>query len=73
MIPPWLTGLGGKLAFAGAFVLVVLMACLKLIGIGRKAEQGERAKADQVVRNRVDAVKPPETGETSKSLEDGKF
>lgn len=72
-MPAWLTGLGAKLAIATAFVGLALLACLKLIGIGRKAEKADRAQADQVVRDRVDAVRPPAAGETSKSLEEGKF
>lgn len=38
-MPAWLTGIGGKLAFAAAFVGLVLLACLKLISIGRKQER----------------------------------
>ncbi len=72
-IPGWLTGLWAKVVFVGAFVGLVLLGALKLIGIGRKAEKADRAQADQVVRNRVDAVRPPEAGETQKSLQEGKF
>lgn len=72
-LPAWLTGLGTKLLVAGAFVLMLLGAVLKLIGIGKKVEQADRAKADHVVRDRVDAVEPPKPGETEKSLQDGKF
>lgn len=32
-----------KLAAAGAIIVAILLAVLKLIGIGRKAEQGEAA------------------------------
>ncbi len=73
MMPAWLSGLGAKLAIAAAFVGLVLLAVLKLIGIGRKAEKADRAKADQVVRDRVDAVRPPEAGETEDRLNKGKF
>ena len=73
MMPAWLTGIGAKLAVAGAIALAVLLACLKLIGIGRDQEKGKRAQADKVVRDRVDAVRPPEAGETEDSLNKGKF
>ncbi len=72
-LPAWLSGLGLKLIAAGAVVLAILVAVLKLIGIGRKEAEADRAKADQAVRNRVDAVQPPAPGETEKSLEQGKF
>ncbi len=39
MMPAWLSGIGAKLAIAGAIVVAVLLACLKLIGIGRKQER----------------------------------
>lgn len=41
-----LAGLWQKVAFVAAFVGLLLLAVLKLIGIGRKAEQ-----ADQATRN----------------------
>ena len=69
----WLSSVWLKVAFAGAFVILLIGAVLKLIGVGRKAERADRAKVDQVVRNRVDAARPPESGETAKSLQDGKF
>ncbi len=42
-LPAWLTGLGAKLALAAVFVGGFLLAVLKLIAIGRKAERGEAA------------------------------
>jgi len=42
-VPAWLTGIGAKIALAAAFVGLALLAVLKLIGIGRKAERGEAA------------------------------
>jgi hypothetical protein len=42
-MPAWLTGIGAKIALAAAFVGLVLLAVLRLIGIGRKAERGEAA------------------------------
>lgn len=69
MIPAWLTGLWAKVAFVAAFVGLVLLACLRLIGIGRKAEQGEAARrvGEQVkearnVENRVDGADADELG-----------
>ena len=66
-------GIWAKLAIAGAIVLGLLAA----IGIIRKggadAERVKRQKADQIVRDRVDAVKPPAAGETESRLKDGEF
>ena len=56
-LPGWLTGIGMKLAVAGAFVLLLLGAVLKLIGIGRKAEKAEaqtKILKDVEVRHEVD-------------------
>lgn len=58
-----LSGLWQKAAFVAAFVGLVLLACLRLIGIGRKAEQGaaaarvgEQVKEARNVENRVDGA-----------------
>jgi hypothetical protein len=51
MIPAWLAGIGTKLAIGAAFVGLVLLGCLKLIGIGRKAERTEATEKG------VDAIK----------------
>lgn len=40
MIPAWLSGLWIKFAIAAAFVGLVLLAVLRLIGIGRDQERG---------------------------------
>lgn len=40
-MPGWLSGLGAKIALAAAFIGLLLLAVLKLIGIGRKVERGE--------------------------------
>lgn len=40
-MPTFLAGIWAKVAFVGAFVGLLLIAVLKLIGIGRKAERAE--------------------------------
>lgn len=62
-------GIWAKVAFVGAFVGLVLLGCLKLIGIGRKAERAETAERvnEQVkearnVENRVDGAGADELG-----------
>lgn len=69
MIPAWLSGIWAKVAFVGAFVGLLLIAVLKLIGIGRKAERAETAERvnEQVkearnVENRVDGAGADELG-----------
>lgn len=63
IVPAWLSGLWAKVAFAGAFIGLVLLACLKLIGVGRKAERADtlervtqQAKEARDVENRVDGA-----------------
>mgnify|MGYP003660897308 CR=1 FL=1 len=63
MIPVWLSGIWAKVAFVGAFVGLLLIAVLKLIGIGRKAERAETAERinqqateARNVENRVDGA-----------------
>jgi membrane protein implicated in regulation of membrane protease activity len=56
-----------------AAVAAVLIVIARAFSAGKASEKGERAKADQVVRDRVDAVRPPEAGETEKSLREGQF
>ncbi len=41
MIPAWLAGIWGKVVFGAVFVGLLLLACLRLIGIGRKAERAD--------------------------------
>lgn len=69
MIPVWLSGIWAKVAFVGAFVGLLLIAVLKLIGIGRKAERAETAervngqvKEARNVENRVDGAGADELG-----------
>lgn len=68
-MPPFLAGIWAKVAFVGAFVGLLLLAVLKLIGIGRKAERAETAERvnEQVkearnVENRVDGAGADELG-----------
>lgn len=76
MIPAWLTGLWAKVAFVAAFIGLVLLACLRLIGIGRKAEQGaaaarvgEQVKEARNVENRVDGAGADELGRLRRKWE----
>lgn len=69
MIPAWLAGIWGKVVFGAVFVGLLLLACLRLIGIGRKAEQGaqaaranEQVKEARNVENRVDGAGADELG-----------
>lgn len=69
MIPAWLSGIWAKIVFGAVFVGLIALACLRLIGIGRKAEQGEAARrvGEQVkearnVENRVDGAGADELG-----------
>ena len=72
-MPTFLAGIWAKVAFVGTFVGLLLIAALKLIGIGRKAERGEaamtslqrtreannaRAQASQPVSKEVEDVDP---------------
>lgn len=69
-------GWGAKLALAGAFVGLVLLGCLRLIGIGKKAEQGAQlarnAKAQERITN-ADARGPRTPDDVDKRLSDGTF
>lgn len=56
-----------------AAVVAVLIVIGRAFSAGKASEQASRAKADQVVRDRVDAVRPPEAGETEDSLRKGRF
>ena len=76
MIPAWLSGIWAKVAFVAAFVGLVLLACLRLIGIGRKAEQGAAAarigkqvKEARNVENRVDGAGADELGRLRRKWE----
>lgn len=68
-----LSGIWGKLAAAAAIVFGALAVIGRLKKAGRDEERVARQKADQVVRDRVDAVRPPQQGETVKALEEGRF
>lgn len=62
-LPTWLTGLGAKLLLAGAFVLVLLGAVFRLIGMGRTQERGVAAakgmeRTQQANAARAEAFKP---------------
>lgn len=66
-MPTFLAGIWAKVAFVGAFVGLLLLAVLKLIGIGRKAERAEtaervneQAREARNVENRVDGASPAE-------------
>lgn len=59
----FLSGLWGKVVFGAVFVGLLALACLKLIGIGRKAERAEatervnqQVKEARDVENRVDGA-----------------
>lgn len=76
MIPAWLAGIWGKVVFGAVFVGLVLLACLRLIGIGRKAEQGaaarrvgEQVKEARNVENRVDGAGADELGRLRRKWE----
>lgn len=56
-----------------AAVAAVLLVIARAFSAGKASEKADRAKADQVVRDRVDAVRPPEAGETEDSLKSGRF
>lgn len=63
ILPAWLTGLGAKLLLAGAFVLVLLGAVFRLIGMGRAQERGVAAakgmeRTQQANAARAEAAKP---------------
>lgn len=72
-MPDWLTGFGAKLAAAAVIVVAALLAVLKIRQGGADAERVKRQQADQVVRDRVDAVQPPAGGETERRLDEGRF
>lgn len=58
---------------AFAAVGAVLIVIGRAFSAGKASEKADRAKADQVVRDRVDAVQPPAAGETEKALREGQF
>lgn len=67
MIPAWLTGLWGKVVLVGAFIGLLALAALKLIGIGRDKERYaastkalQQATEAHDVEARVDAAGPDE-------------
>lgn len=69
MIPAWLSGIGTKLAIGAAFVGLVLLACLRLIGIGRDKERYaattkalQQTKEANDVENRVAGADSTELG-----------
>lgn len=75
-LPAWLTGLGVKLLLAGAFMLVLLGAVLKLIGIGRSQERGAQAQRTVETQKRItdaDAAGPRTADDVDKRLHDGTF
>lgn len=62
-----LSGIWTKVAIAGAFVLILLGAVLKLIGVGKSQEKAAQAARDAQARRtsdeverRVDAAGPDE-------------
>jgi hypothetical protein len=62
-LPAWLTGIGAKIALAGAIALAILLGILKLIGIGRDQERYkastkalEQVKEAKDVEARVDSA-----------------
>lgn len=76
MMPAWLAGIWAKVAFAAAFVGLLLLAVLKLIGIGRKAERAftaarvnEQVKEARDVENRVDGAGADELGRMRRKWE----
>lgn len=54
MIGQWFAGIWLKVAFAAVFVAMLLMAVLRLIGIGRKAEQADQARRNIEARRDAD-------------------
>jgi hypothetical protein len=54
MIGQWFAGIWLKVAFAAVFVAMLLMAVLRLIGIGRKTEQADQARRNIEARRDAD-------------------
>ncbi len=69
----FVAGIWGKLLAGLAIAGVALLAVLKIRQGGADAERVRRQQADQAVRDRVDAVRPPAAGETEKALQEGRF
>lgn len=75
-MPAWLTGIGAKLALAAAFVGLVLLAVLKLIGIGRDQERGKQLQRNAEAQERItnaDARGPRTADDVDDKLRDGTF
>lgn len=69
-------GIWAKVAFVGAFVGLILLGCLKLIGIGRKAERADQLQRNAKAQERIndaDARGPRTSGDVDKRLSDGTF
>lgn len=69
-MPAFLSGIWVKLCIAGAFIGLLLVAALKLISIGRKAEQGEAATKGMQRTQQANAVRQRAEQPVSKEIED---
>ena len=75
-MPTFLAGIWGKVVFVAAFVGLVLLACLRLIGIGRKAERADQIQRNAETQERItnaDARGPRTASDVDRRLSDGTF
>lgn len=72
----WLAGIWGKVVFGAVFVGLLLLACLRLIGIGRKAERADQIQRNAETQERItnaDARGPRTASDVDRRLSDGTF
>lgn len=76
MIPAWLSGIWAKIVFGAVFVGLIALACLRLIGIGRKAERADQLQRNAETQERItnaDARGPRTASDVDRRLSDGTF
>lgn len=66
----FLSGLWGKVAIGAAIALAVLLAVLKLIGIGRTAERGEAATKGMQRTQAANVARQKASQPVTKEVED---
>lgn len=75
-MPAFLAGIWSKVAFAGAFVGLVLLVVFRLIGIGRKQERADQLQRNAKAQERItdaDARGPRNADDVDRRLSDGTF
>ena len=75
-MPSFLAGIWAKVVFGAVFVGLLALACLRLIGIGRKAERADQLQRNAETQERItnaDARGPRTASDVDRRLSDGTF